>query len=404
MSEFEEKNSYLISGKRTWNDILFIVCTTVMFVASTFLFYMQTIRYNDKYKADTSIYVNMSKEKHGVRLITWIYNGLYNVTGNTVLIAIYMGVVITGIILVNCVLVKYLLAHDGRLEGSKPYVQATALIMLFTGSMYLPVIHPRFYKGSWCTFSWHSPTQQLMILFALISLLLFFMMYDERMERVDLRKWIGLMLASIMSVWAKPSFMLVFIPAFVISFVIEVIIHIKDADIGKRLFRLFVIGCSMVPSGIFILWLNRSIFGEGSENKVVTTVGGVGYNVPLAVLCGLLFPITVYIVNIKKLRDMPFQLALGTFVFGVAEWAFFHEEGTRGEHGNFAWGRQFGCYLLFLTAIVLFIENIKDESFLGDNKRKRKLYFLITTAALMLHVGSQLVHFYLMGRGYTYYI
>lgn len=395
----------LAERKYRLTDAVYAALVVMMYAVSTFMFYRQTINYNGGYKADTSIYVNMSKEKHGVRLITWIYNWLYNLTGNTVLIALYMGLVVAITVLVNYAVMKWYLRTAGFNDVPRVYLQAASLMMLFTGSMYLPVLHARFYKASWCTYAWHSPTQQLMIMFGMLSLLMFLMIYENYMERISPALWIGLMITSTMSVWAKPSFMLVFIPTLIVVFLIELAKHASEGGVWQRFIRLFIFGCSMVPSGILILILNGSIYGEGSENKVAMSVGGgFGYNVWAAAFCGLLFPAIVFAINFRKFKELPFQIALGMLIMGITEWVVFHEVGTRGEHGNFAWGRQFGCYYFFLCAIVLFIQNLHDKDFLGGRKNLKICYFICAGAVLAIHVLSQMMHFYLMFRGHNYYI
>lgn len=384
-----------------------MVAVAMVGFASAFLFYMQSIRYHGGYVSDTYLYVEMSKEKHGVRLITWIFNFLYNIKGNTIGIAIYMAFVIVGIVLINRVLIKQYVEQDGIILQDDALAKIGSLILLWTGSMYIPVIHEALYKGSWCTFAWHSPTQQLMILCALISLYLFLKIYENYMEHISPAKWLGLMIASIISVWAKPSFMLVFIPTLIVVFIIELVKHAKEDNLGKRFLRLVIFGLSMVPSGLLILFLNSSIYGEGSENSVEMGLKHLlssGYNIGIAALCGLLFPIIVFIVNIKKFKEMKFQIALGMLIMGILEWAIFFEEGTRGEHGNFGWGRQFGCYYFFLCAIAVAIENFRDKEFLGGDKKKRTIYFTVIIIALAMHVLTQLYHFYIMGRGHSYYI
>ena len=406
---------------------LYILGLILLYAVSAYLFYKQTLKPGGRYPSDTSVYVRISKEKHGVRLITWIYNYLYNLRGDTLYIALYMAAVVVLTVIVNYFVIKwYLDRAKGQLRqgaaasgGSswtfsgmeefdlaRDAARLASFVMLFTGSMYLPVLHARFYRKSWCTYAWHSPTQQLMILFAMISLLLFLKMYDTYMDYINPFMWIGLMITSVMSVWAKPSFMLVFIPTLIIVFLIELAVHVKDGMTLKRFRRLFLFGLSMVPTGFLILFLNSSIYGEGSKNKVAMSLvreGGFGYNVYAAAFCGLLFPALVFLFNLKKFRELPYQIAAGMLTFGIAEWALFQEVGTRAKDGNFAWGRQFGCYYVFLCAICVWIDNFRDESFMGGRKWLKNIYLIITGIILAIHVLSQMVHFYLMLRGYTYY-
>lgn len=401
------KKTELEKNKIRISDIGFVVATLLTTFASMFLFYMQSIRYNGGYVSDTYLYVNMSKEQHGVRLITWIFNYLYKLGNNTIPIAIYMGIVIAGIIIMNYALMKLYCQNDGFSKNNRIPQQCCAILMLFTGSMYIPVIHEHFYKESWCTFAWHSPTQQLMILCALVTLYFFEKIYENYMERIAPSHWIALLIASTISVWAKPSFMLIFIPTLIIVFVIELIKHAKEGSVWHRFVRLFIFGLSMVPSGILILLLNDSIYGEKSENSVEMGLSHLlnsEYNIGIAALCGLMFPLIVFVANHKRFKEMRFQVALGMLFMGILEWAIFFEVGTRGEHGNFGWGRQIGCYYAFLIAMVLLIENYNDKEFMNGESKKRKAYFIIAILILFVHVVTQLYHFYLMGKGHTYYL
>lgn len=396
--------------KRT--DAIYVCLLAVLYAASTFMFYRQSIRYNGGYEADTSLYVDMAIDDRGVRLIKWIYHYLYNLTGNTVLIALYMGVVVVCTALANYMVLRWYMgrraeAGGGSEQTARIYAQAASLVMFVTGSMYLPGIHETMYRASWCTYAWHSPTQQLMILFAMISLYLFLKIYESYMESISPKLWIALMITSLISVWAKPSFMLVFIPTLIIVFLIELAVHAEDGQTGRRFSRLVIFGLSMVPSGLLILFLNSSIYGEGSSNKVAVNVGGAsgfGYNVYIAAFCGLLFPAIVFLVNYRRLRELPLQISLGMLIAGIAEWAVFYEEGSRQNSGNFAWGRQFGCYYFFVCAIAMTYDNLTDKEFLGGNRRLRTAYFAVLALIFALHVLTQTYHLYLMFRGYDFYI
>ena len=375
----------------------------LLYMIFVFLFYRQSIRYNGGYLSDTAIYVGLSKDEHGVRLITWIFNILYQAADGTILIALYMGLVVVGIILMNYHLIRQYLKFD-NITASEVLIMLSSVAMLYTGSMYVPIIHEHFYKSSWCTFPWHSPTQHLMMLFGLISLTLFLKIYNNYMQRINPVHWGLLALSGVISVWAKPSFMLVFIPTMIIVFVIELITHRED--MARRFGRLVIYGMSLVPAGILILILNSSIYGEGSENTVNASASHVmnaGYNVPVAALCGLMFPLIVCICNYRRFKEMKFQVALGMLAFGILEWMIFFEEGTRGAHGNFAWGRQAGCYCIFLCSMILAIENYKNKDFLGGSRKWRVLYFAALVCSIGLALVTQAYHFYMMLRGHSYY-
>ena len=248
-----------------------------------------------------------------------------------------------------------------------------------------------------------------MTLYAMIASLCFLKMYIDY-EKTGVRPgwWVATTLTVLLTTTCKPSFTINLMMSVVVMFVIDLIRGGADGFL-KRLMRLFVMGLTLIPSGLYIIWLHTGEFTEasksGEEHRVIFDISHViNYeHLWAAILFGMLFPIVVCLLNGRKFRDPKYRYALYIFVMGVVQWAFITETGKRGNYGNFGWGRVYGTYFITLIASVIAMENYDDsESIVCDNKRARALYFVVLGAVLTLSILSQLKYFRLILTGHGY--
>lgn len=412
-----EKNGLVNGHKKTDKcfsyervaDGLYLMILIFLGVICAGFFYRQTVMYGGKYVSDTILYMNMVKD--GIReprAINQIFHFLYSEHTGTFLIAIYMSMVIIGTILANFLLISYLIKRAGIHTVHRRTLQLFSLIILFSGPIYLLVIYEHVYEGTWSKFAWHSPTQQLMTLFGLLSIFLFFKIYDQYFEYIGIIQWIGLAGGLLIATWAKPSFVMVFGPVMAILLLKDLIQQKIGFSFWERFKRVFIFGSTVIPTGIYILLLYRVIYtGEESSDSIAIRFGYFFLQAEepfKMVLLSLLFPIIVLLTNLKKLRCFPYAAAWGTFFFGVTEYLLFIEEGARISAGNFGWGQMFSIYFLFIVSFAIFIENYKDPSFFQGRKNVRSLYFILSGMCVALHVAPQIGYFIFLIQGGNYYI
>ena len=196
--------------------------------------------------------------------------------------------------------------------------------------------------------------------------------------------------------------------AVVLMFIVDLIRGNKKT-IGKRFVKLFIIGCSLIPSGLYILWLHNASFTEGTqygeEHAVIIDFAHVlEYdNLIGAIIFGCAIPIVVYLFNIEKFKDKKYKFALYVFAMGMVQWMLFTETGKRGNYGNFTWGRTYGIYFLTLTAAVVFIETLYDKKGKYVKNRKKRIVFLILSGIVIAWaILSQLNYFRLVLTGHGY--
>lgn len=388
-----------------WNDYLYALIFVLFFGIFTEIFYRMTIGYNHHYQSDFDAYANMASDagNYAPRLVTIVYGFLYDINQITFEMAIFSGLVCACIILANYLVISSFLKRD-NVTSSRLLRQFASIALLFAGSIYVPVLHPRFYKECWSSFAWHSPTQQAMTLFALLTLFFFMRIYDRYETKIPVWAWLGFLVSLALSALSKPSFMLAFAPALIVAFLLELFTARGKGTFLTRFRQLIIFGLACIPAGLYVIYLKTRLFTSESDNQIVTDAAhNLQEGLVLNIVFGLAFPLVVLLVNWRRLHEMQFRIIIWTALIGFLEWALLMESGDRAAHGNFGWARMFGCYALFLCSYVLAIENLEDRNFLKGRKALRILYFGIIGILFALHLLSQLMFFSLVLRGHWYW-
>ena len=391
-------------------DFAWAAAISAIFVVTTELFYRMIVDYNGKYVSDVRYYVvenPASGEQHD-RLITILFQWFYDINHNTLEANLYLAAVIAALVIVNFVAIRYFIKEDGA-EAIVPRhaIQLFSVLMLFIGPMYVPVVHAFFFRKSFSSFAWHSPTQQSMTLFAVIAAVCFMKMYSGfEHGKLSAGWWTATAVSTLIATGFKPSYTISLCLTIVVMFVADLIKGGRDG-FAVRFRQLFIMGCAAVPSGLYMIWLHTREFEEGTqfgeEHKVILDISHVmAYDhLWAAVIFGIAFPIVVFCILHSKFRDSKYRFALYIFVMGILQWALLDETGTRGNFGNFTWGRLFGCYFITLAASAAALELFFDKKS-SDNGSHRKIRIAVVSIILCWSVLSQLYYFWLVlsGRGY----
>ena len=391
-------------------DFAWAAAISAIFVVTTELFYRMIVDYNGKYVSDVRYYVvenPASGEQHD-RLITILFQWFYDINHNTLEANLYLAAVIAALVIVNFVAIRYFIKDDGA-EAIVPRhaIQLFSVLMLFIGPMYVPVVHEFFFRKSFSSFAWHSPTQQSMTLFAVIAAVCFMKMYSGfEHGKLSAGWWTATAVSTLIATGFKPSYTISLCLTIVVMFVADLIKGGRDG-FAVRFRQLFIMGCAAVPSGLYMIWLHTREFEEGTqfgeEHKVILDISHVmAYDhLWAAVIFGIAFPIVVFCILHSKFRDSKYRFALYIFVMGILQWALLDETGTRGNFGNFTWGRLFGCYFITLAASAAALELFFDKKS-SDNGSQRKIRIAVVSIILCWSVLSQLYYFWLVlsGRGY----
>lgn len=165
-------------------------------------------------------------------------------------------------------------------------------------------------------------------------------------------------LATLLSVSAKPSYMLAFAPALVImaglrtlqrrpvalKATVLVLLCWIAATIPQYLFSFGQNQQQDLYSGVSsIAWLPLAVMSSGS-----------GY-LPLKLLASVAFPLGYLALFPRSLRDPDMQFAWITFLVSLVYAYFLAEQGPRMLHGNFIWTAQVSLFVLMFTSMRSFL-------------------------------------------------
>ena len=394
-----------------WYDFVWVFVICLAYGVLVDLFRKMIAGDLDSYRSDFPFYAKKIIEGYKPdRMVEFISRALYDLTGGTTGFNIYAALVVTATIVLNYLVISYFVRGDG-LEETVPRwsVEIASVLLFFVGPVYFPHIHQFYNKGSFASYAWHSPTQQAMTLFSLIALLCFMRMYLGYEEGVSVRWWLATAATMFLSAFAKPSFIICMVPGVTVLFILELIAGGKDGA-GQRFAKLFAMGCTLIPAGLYILWLNTKEFGDealnGGEFHVIFGLQVLRGKEEVfnMFFFGMLFTIVIFAANYKRFRDRKYLIALILFVFGFLQWALFAETGARARDGNFSWGRIFATYYLALACVTIFLENIFDRrTVLFKSRGMQNAYYIIAGTALCMALLSQMNYFRMIIMGQSYY-
>ena len=160
------------------------------------------------------------------------------------------------------------------------------------------------------------------------------------LEGISIRSWILLAVTFFLSAWAKPSFIMAFFPAAAMVLLADVfrtvdISEIRDCRIVSKAYRfrqVVIMGLTMLPSCIYFLMLNQTLFGKDTQqasveagkeaSKVVIDLGRAYFNqdfsITLSIIAGLAFPLFVLAFNLKSLKKPEYAMRWLTVLWGYA--------------------------------------------------------------------------------------
>ncbi len=397
-----EKNTY----KRLIIDLVYLAVVLAIAYVCFNLFAFMIDNVGGNYKSDIPYYI-----KHAIdgsnrmhRGILVLFRFLHGLTDSTLAINIYLAAQIALIIFANYFYIRYYSDADTKQPRLRALVQFLSIAGLYAGPIYVPHIHRAFYKHTFPSFAWHSPTQQMMTLFVILGMICLFKMLDNYAERVDPKWWAGAALFFWLSAYAKPSYIINLCPAIVIAFIIE-LCRRDELSFWVKFRKLFIMGCALVPSGLYMIALNYIIYQRaertGDSEIIVDSARFTDLkHFVVAVCCSLAFAIVVTLFNLKKIyKDRRYLIVVLQWIMGMLQWGLLSESGSRAGHGNFTWGSTIGGYILMLTCLAIAVDNRKDPEFLGGRKWLRVLYFLMLAGSLALHLLSQIYYFVTMYNG-----
>ena len=374
-----------------------------------YLFYMQSVQpldFDNRYfQSDLPYHISMVIDDGWYYSFTaYLYRLLYFLGGGSpILIAVVLAAAAVGCV----VLTERLLRKFAK--GT----ETTVLTLL--GALTLNFVMPFFFRpaGMYRYVSyqsgniWHNSTYQFMKPAALAAMLLYIGLEEHYREKILGKQWFCFAGLLVLTTGIKPSFLTVFAPALALKLLWDLCHKVSFKQI-------FLLGSTVLPACLVMLWQNGVLFGEDTGNGIAFSPW---YSFSLhadrpkfAVLCSLAFPLVVLLFSFAELwKDKGYFFAWLMTGIGFLEALCLVETGPRSRDGNFLWGYSFTLCLVYTISFAKWLEYIKHakDARNGSRSASRALYmagFLLTGAVLVYQLFCGLLFFVRLLHGETYFM
>lgn len=250
------------------------------------------------------------------------------------------------------------------------FVISMIILQPWLGALYLGV-----FTGN----PWHNPTFIFARVFSILAFISFLKLTDPDRQAGGggLRWWWLLAGSAVLSVWAKPSFMITLGP----TFGIIVLLAWKRSNLSAL--RVGLLGACLLPAAGVLLLIRHYLYAAAEvAHSVVLLPGQVWgqYTPSYAMSVALAAAFPLYVVLVKG-RALSHAMGVATVNWVISALVFYllAEAGPRETHANFAWCYMGGLFFFFLFAI--------EEWFLRPVVTNRWLYWL-GTVIFTIHLGS----------------
>lgn len=361
------------------NYMIFSILLLIYLIVTLFLFHRQSVSYSGKYTSDIQPYI---AEMQGVSSGYDFPYPLLFLTGRFFLLfTTPQHAMAFAITLLNGLTAPALkLFFDGALKASedtslkKPVLSSLLVFSLLFVSMLYPLTwlgrynplgenYLYRYLGVFTPNPYHNATYLAARPFSVFAFFLFadILGFYETEDKWIHPKYLLMGLFLLLSTLAKPSFTLVFTVAAGLTMLYRLA---RSRFHGLKAF--FQCGIWFIPTFFTLLYQFGDVFrprsGSGEEKGIgfgfLTAWSAVCDNIPLALLRGAAFPLTVLLFCIirKKLPTV-LNFAWQFFLVALATLILLYEKGYRLPHVNFSWGYMYGLFFLYAVSLMVLAQN-----------------------------------------------
>ncbi|MBQ6812117.1 MAG: hypothetical protein IJP06_03285 [Agathobacter sp.] len=387
----KQKNLVVSVGK--------VFITAAVFLASVFLFYRQGTAVEGLYMSDLQDHIAFALAGDSYSLLYFVMGFVLRITGGSVMAI----AILEALLVVGTGWVTYLLFSKRVSEEKKSVVFVVSFALLFFTSIYVPILYPHYYIQTFVTQPWHNITYIGMRFFAVLTMYAFFEVYESYLENVTVKQWIGVALPLLCATAIKPNFLLAFSFALLAVLILDFVKNFFDK---KKFLNMIKMGTTVFPACAALLVQAVILYGPtdtgAAESGLIITWGATllqdGF-LPLVmrIICGLSFPIMIYVLGHKQL-DKQERFVYLMYIITFIQVHMLGESGARATHGNFTWGIYNSAYILLIYTIAFFMEHYSLK------KANGKAVCMIGWGILALHLVSGMVYFLLLLAGGPSYL
>jgi len=321
----------------------------LLFMIAYLLFYMQTV---GLIASDTGLHIQrMQQYFDGIYYIPhplW-HIGTYYLSH---LLGVDYGIaasIFTAFLVTLYAMIIYKIAQSLD-ENKEDYAKwfLITLISLTIGPMFIVSLNSRIYMGPGSPSIWHNVTLLMVKPLALLSVYYTIRFFTSN----QLYYSVLAAIVTIVSIFAKPNFIIIFLPALVVYILLK-----RSFEKRKLLFALIVILFSVVS----LAYQFTHEFGKGNDSSIIFDFLGVWSiytpSVTVSVLMALGLPFLITLFNyqsVKKNEYIKFSWLMVLFAFIL--FACFAEGGERYSDGNFSWSWHLSLSFIYLFTIIEFFK------------------------------------------------
>ncbi len=221
------------------------------------------------------------------------------------------------------------------------------LITLTIGPFFVMSLNPQIYMGPGSPSVWHNVTLLTVQPFVLLSVFFTIRFFTSN----SFKYFVLALLVTILSIFAKPNFIIVFLPSLVVYMLLKKFFN-------KRQLLFVLIAILLSVAALAYQFVNQYKSGGGSTGgSVVFDFLGVwslytpSVAVSIMMALGLPFLITLFnFQSVKKNEYIKFSWLL--VLFSMILFACFAEGGKRFAEGNFSWSWHLSLSLIYIFTII----------------------------------------------------
>ncbi len=250
----------------------------------------------------------------------------------------------TGFVVLWVYIVQNVYTFLAGKERNTIYTFLFLSIIFVIGPAYIPSFSKYIITGTGSPNIWHNITLFAVKPFALLAL--FFTVLG--LEKQKFSCYAVGFVSLLVSIFAKPSFVIAFLPA------LALFILVKKIYSKENLVYFMIL--SLMSVGVLGYQFTHTYGGEGNGAIIIDVLGVWSRytpNVLVSIILALMFPLVYFVTNIKHvLRNNYIILTWFITFISIVYAAVFAESGPRYNHGNFFWSYMISLSLLYVFTIA----------------------------------------------------
>ncbi len=378
--------------KQNWRMILLMILVTILVSAPVYARQVRVLQNDYKLHIEfTNLLLNRQFQEEPAAvyahpLYQLLLIGLYSLTLKKIGLFGLAFLVQIAIQVVTVVIIYYLLGKPPK-QGWDWFRAVLAITLVLVAPVMLLAFWDRlFYLGYIGLEIFHNPTTPLLRPIALASFICAVPAFSASRSPWKLSLLSAFLI--IASALIKPNYALCILPALGLMAVVLLVAK-KPVDLRLLIFGFFVPGVLVLA----IQWLVTYFLPGEAEGRIFFDFLGVmkGYSNYLLpkFLLSILFPLTVLVVNFRKLaRDNGVLLAWAGFLVALVQMYCLAESGDRYTDGNFLWGAQIMLFILFVISVRFLWQEKIAPGLLSVKTRELIAYF-----AYALHLLAGIAYY-----------